>query len=83
MIKKTARLRAEKDFADLAYKDLAAINPKAQAAILGGSRPITIRMSRSEIALAKQQAETKGLKYQTYIKMLLHEALAEGQASIR
>jgi hypothetical protein len=52
----------------------AALNRKAQA-ILSGSRPVTIRLANSEIALAKQQAEAKGLKYQTYMKMLLHESL--------
>jgi predicted DNA binding CopG/RHH family protein len=45
------------------------------AAMPTGSRQITIRMNNSEIELAKRQAEAKGLKYQTYIKMLLHEAL--------
>jgi predicted DNA binding CopG/RHH family protein len=69
---------AEAVFARQAYKDRARINRKAQeimAAMPTGSRQITIRMNNSEIELAKRQAEAKGLKYQTYIKMLLHEAL--------
>ena len=72
-------IEAEKAFAAKLYKDRAAINRKAQQVLAAGSRQITIRLSNSQIALAKQQAEAKGLKYQTYIKMLLHEALAGGQ----
>jgi predicted DNA binding CopG/RHH family protein len=72
-------IEAEKAFAANLYKDRAAINRKAQQVLAAGSRQITIRLSNSQIALAKQQAEAKGLKYQTYIKMLLHEALAGGQ----
>lgn len=55
----------------------------AQAAIVAaaGSRQVTIRLSNDEIARARQQAEAKGLKYQTYIKMLLHEALGRGAQS--
>jgi predicted DNA binding CopG/RHH family protein len=60
------RLEAEDAFARQLYRDRAP----------PGTRQITIRLSHSEIALARQQAEAKGLKYQTCIKMLLHEALA-------
>ncbi len=35
----------------------------------------TIRLDPSDLSLAKQQAECKGLRYQTYLKMLIHEAL--------
>lgn len=69
------QIESEAVFAENAYTNRAEINRKAQEAI-AGSRQITIRLSNSEIALAKQQAETKGLKYQTYMKMLLHQALA-------
>lgn len=44
----------------------------AQKAI---SANITLRMSRFEIDRAKRQAAQKGMRYQTYIKMLLHDAL--------
>lgn len=47
-------------------------------AAMGGSRPVTIRLDVHDIKRAEQQAKVKGLKYQTYIKMLLHEALAAG-----
>ena len=41
------------------------------------ARPVTIRLSESDIELARKQAEEKGLPYQTYIKSLLHETLTE------
>ena len=68
-------IAAEAAFAEEVYKDRARINLKAQA-ILAGSRQVTIRLDNSEIERAQRQAEAKGLKYQTYIKMLLHEALS-------
>jgi predicted DNA binding CopG/RHH family protein len=37
----------------------------------------TIRLSNDDLAKARTQAEAKGLRYQTYLKMLLHEALAQ------
>jgi predicted DNA binding CopG/RHH family protein len=75
------KIEAEAAFAANLYRDRAAINRKAQAVLAAGSLQITIRLSNNQIALAKQQAEAKGLKYQTYIKMLLHEALASRQHS--
>lgn len=42
----------------------------------------TIRLDPADIQLARSQAEKKGLKYQTYLKMLIHEALTrESKAS--
>ena len=41
------------------------------------SKNITIRMAEADLALARKQAELKGLPYQTYIKSLLHEALVK------
>jgi predicted DNA binding CopG/RHH family protein len=42
----------------------------------------TIRLDPADIELARQQAEKRGLKYQTYLKMVLHEALLkEAQVS--
>jgi predicted DNA binding CopG/RHH family protein len=76
-----SRVEAEKAFAADLYKDRAAINRKAQTVLASGSRQITIRMRNDELALARQQAEAKGLKYQTYIKMLLHEALVRNPAA--
>lgn len=41
----------------------------------------TIRLDPDDIALARDQATERGLKYQTYLKMLLHEALQRNQKS--
>ena len=35
----------------------------------------TIRLDPADIQMAREQAEKRGLKYQTYLNMLLHEAL--------
>jgi predicted DNA binding CopG/RHH family protein len=37
----------------------------------------TIRLDKRDIELAKRQAEQRGLRYQTYLKMLIHQALRE------
>jgi hypothetical protein len=55
-----------------------ALKAKFEAAIGGGLRPVTIRLDVKDIRRAEKQAAAKGLRYQTYIKMLLHEALAAG-----
>lgn len=46
---------------------------------MGAIPPTTIRLDPGDIARARKQAERKGLKYQTYVKMLLHEALRRGE----
>ena len=38
---------------------------------------VALRIPAADLALARKQAEHKGLPYQTYIKSLLHEALTE------
>jgi predicted DNA binding CopG/RHH family protein len=38
-------------------------------------RPVTIRLASEDIATARQLADDKGVGYQTYIKLLLHDAL--------
>ena len=73
-------IEAEKAFAADVYRDRAAINRKAQEVLASGSRQITIRLGNDQLELARRQAKAKGLKYQTYIKMLLHEALARNPA---
>jgi predicted DNA binding CopG/RHH family protein len=35
----------------------------------------TIRLVPEDIALARKQAAERGLRYQTYLKMIIHEAL--------
>ncbi len=41
----------------------------------GHTPTTTIRLDPEDIARARAQAEQRGLKYQTYLKMLIHEAL--------
>jgi predicted DNA binding CopG/RHH family protein len=41
----------------------------------GATPTTTIRLDPDDISRARQQAERKGLRYQTYLKMLLREAL--------
>ena len=74
-------IEAEAAFAADLYRGRAALNSKAKELLATGSRQVTIRLGNNEIARAKQQAQAKGIRYQTYIKMLLHEALARNPAS--
>ena len=46
-----------------------------QAAARARTRPITIRLATEDMNKARGLAAQKGIGYQTYIKMLLHEAL--------
>ena len=41
--------------------------------------PITLRISQGDLEKARTQAKKKGIGYQTYMKMLLHEALANAE----
>jgi len=42
----------------------------------GGASPtITIRLAEDDLVRARTLAAEKGLRYQTYLKMLLHQAL--------
>lgn len=41
------------------------------------AKSTTIRLDPADLSLAKAQAEKKGLRYQTYLKMLIHEALGK------
>jgi predicted DNA binding CopG/RHH family protein len=45
------------------------------------AKSTTIRLDPSDLSLAKSQAERKGLRYQTYLKMLIHEALGREENS--
>jgi len=46
-----------------------------QAAARGRTRPVTLRLAATDIVTARALAAQKGIGYQTYVKMLLHEAL--------
>ncbi len=43
----------------------------------------TIRLAPDDILLARNQAERRGLKYQTYLKMVIHEALRHEEEQIQ
>ena len=38
---------------------------------------ISLRVPEADLVMARKQAEQKGLPYQTYIKSILHETLAD------
>lgn len=52
------------------------------AARKGITPTTTIRLDPDDIAKARVQAEIKGLRYQTYLKMLIHEALKEMEVEL-
>lgn len=39
------------------------------------SKPISVRLDPEDIAYAKKIADRKGIGYQTYLKMLIHEGI--------
>jgi predicted DNA binding CopG/RHH family protein len=43
------------------------------------SQPITLRIAKEDLETARQLAAQKGMGYQTYVKMLLREALANAE----
>jgi predicted DNA binding CopG/RHH family protein len=52
--------------------------PLTLSALLQGakpSQPITLRIAKEDLETARRLAARKGLGYQTYIKMLLRDAL--------
>jgi predicted DNA binding CopG/RHH family protein len=48
---------------------------RAGAARRGPLKTVTMRLPVADIQAARMLAERKGLPYQTYIKMLLHQAI--------
>ena len=46
-----------------------------QAKVKKALRPVTIRLPVEDVTTAQQLAAAKGIGYQTYIKLLLHQAL--------
>jgi len=47
----------------------------SQTDLPGASETMTIRIPGTELTRARALAAKRGLRYQTYLKMLLHEAL--------
>jgi predicted DNA binding CopG/RHH family protein len=57
--------------------------PLALSALLQGakvSQPVTLRIAKEDLETARRLAARKGLGYQTYIKMLLRDALERERA---
>ena len=48
----------------------------------GATPTTTIRLEAEDIARARVQAERKGLRYQTYLKMLLRETLLKEEKKL-
>jgi predicted DNA binding CopG/RHH family protein len=46
------------------------------------SQPVTLRIPKEDLETARRLAARKGLGYQTYIKMLLREALAGASENV-
>ena len=56
-------------------KDTVARVARERAGQTGASPTITIRLPEADLARARTLAAEKGLRYETYLKMLLHQAL--------
>ncbi len=52
------------------------------ARTMQAAKSTTIRLDPGDLSLARIQAERKGLRYQTYLKMLIHEALGREEAAL-
>lgn len=48
-----------------------------------GTVSVTLRLSQEDVGLAKLIAEYRGVRYQSYIKMLLHKVLNDEYADLR
>ncbi|MGH9415850.1 MAG: hypothetical protein ACRD01_04410 [Terriglobales bacterium] len=44
---------------------------------LAATRPITLRLASADIERAKAVAGRKGLRYQTYLRMIIHQELQQ------
>jgi predicted DNA binding CopG/RHH family protein len=55
---------------------------RGTAARKGNTPTTTIRLDREDIGRARMQAELRGLKYQTYLKMLIHNALRQTELEL-
>jgi len=80
------RKKLDKDFAEEARGgNLKVLNRQALLKRIAGSKAskvVSIRLSVTDLELARLQAVQRGLPYQTYIKSLLHQAL-ESEAKER
>lgn len=56
---------------------------RGTAARKGTTPTTTIRLDPEDIAKARAQAEERGLRYQTYLKMLIRQALHQAEPRSR
>ena len=49
--------------------------------VTGDSKVAKVRLSAKIVAKARVQAGERGLRYQTYLKMIIHEALRAAESS--
>jgi len=70
-----AEVQADLRLAMRESKTISLSDVLAQASRKKELLPVTIRLASEDVATARQLADGKGIGYQTYIKLLLHEAL--------
>ena len=64
-----------------AGEDLTA-QPAALLRVAATAKNITIRLPLEDLEKARALARRRGLRYQTYVKMLLHQALAADERQL-
>lgn len=64
-----------------AGEDLTA-QPAALLRVSAAAKNITIRLPLEDLEKARALARRRGLRYQTYVKMLLHQALAADERQL-
>jgi predicted DNA binding CopG/RHH family protein len=72
--KQGSRIARDVEEAVHAGQDVSTV-PPALARAAAASRNITIRLPLDDLEKARRLAQRRGLRYQTYVKMLLHQAL--------
>ena len=68
-----SRMARAMEAAVSAGEDVTAVQAPLARAL--AAKNVTIRLSLADLERARTQAGRRGLRYQTYVKMLLHQAL--------
>jgi hypothetical protein len=71
--KQSARIAQHMEAAIAAGENLMVVPAPLKRAL--AAKNVTIRLSLADLERARKQAGRRGLRYQTYVKMLLHQAL--------
>ena len=58
------------------------VQPAALLRVSAAAKNITIRLPLEDLEKARALARRRGLRYQTYVKMLLHQALAADERQL-